>query len=119
MNKIIIGDIFEINTPKRKGYLHYVYKDKKIGHLIRVLPGLYSKRPSDLIELAASKERYMIFFPLLAAVNRRIVEYAGHFDPKYFIRPEYKMDNLDNMKTLAFDLGRSETNVWTPAAIAL
>ncbi|BDA78463.1 hypothetical protein LPTSP3_g13930 [Leptospira kobayashii] len=48
MAKIKIGDIFEINTSKGNAYLHYIYQDKSVGDLIRVLPGLYSDRPSNL-----------------------------------------------------------------------
>jgi hypothetical protein len=89
MDNIKIGDIFEINTSKGKAYLHYVYKDPTIGELVRVLPGLYAKKPDDMDKLAVSEERYLIFFPLLAAFNREIVDYAGHYDLKDFTKPEY------------------------------
>jgi len=92
MSKIRIGDIFEINTPKGKGYLHYVYKDKLMGDLIRVLPGLYSERPDNLSELAKSKERYMIFFPLSAAYKKKSIEYAGRLDLIDFVKPGYMRD---------------------------
>jgi hypothetical protein len=48
MAKIKLGDLFEINTPNGKAYLQYVYKDSTLGELVRVLPGLYKERPSEL-----------------------------------------------------------------------
>ena len=45
MPKIKIGDIFEINTPNGKAYLHYIHEDPKIKRqLIRVFQGLYHAR---------------------------------------------------------------------------
>jgi hypothetical protein len=89
MTKIKIGDIFEINTPKSKAYLHYIYKDKAMGDLIRVLPGLYSERPVSFDKLAASKEKFMIFFPLSAANKQKIVERVGYYPSDNFGRPKY------------------------------
>jgi hypothetical protein len=92
MAKIQIGDIFEIGTSKGKAYLHYIYRDESIGELVRVLQGLYTKRLDDLERLAASKERYMIFFPLTVAFKKKIVNYAGHYDLKGFTKPEFMRD---------------------------
>jgi hypothetical protein len=89
MGKIKVGDIFEINTPKGKAYLHYIYKDKTLGDLIRVLPGLYSERPAGFDNLAASREEYMIFFPLSVANKRKIVEHAGYYPADGFSKPKY------------------------------
>lgn len=89
MAKIKLGDIFEINTPKGKAYLHYIYKDKTIGEIIRVLPGLYSDRLDNFDELASLKERYMIFFPLFFASNRKIVEQVGYYPVDRYEKPQY------------------------------
>jgi hypothetical protein len=89
MTNIKLGDIFEINTPKGKSYFHYIYHDKSLGDLIRVLPGLYSERPANFDKLAGSKEKYMIFFPLSAANRRRIVENMGHYPVDNFEQPQY------------------------------
>ena len=88
MARIKIGDIFEIETPKGKAYLHYIYKDKEAGDLIRVLSGLYSERPANLEELAGSKERFMVFFPLSVAKRQNIVKQVGHY-PVKFEKPRY------------------------------
>jgi hypothetical protein len=88
MARIKIGDIFEINTPRGKAYLHYIYKDPVIGELIRVLQGLYSERPSNFDELAGSKERYIISFPLTSATKQKIVEPVGFYSASSFSKPK-------------------------------
>ncbi|TPD65422.1 adenylate/guanylate cyclase domain-containing protein [Flavobacterium microcysteis] len=89
MRRIKLGDIFEINTTKGKVYLHYIYKDKTIGNLIRVLPGLYSDRPANLLKLADSKESFMVFFTLSVAYKQKIVEHVGHYPADSFEKPKY------------------------------
>ena len=74
MAKIHEGDIFEIDTSAGKGYLHFIETDSTIGELVRILPGLYKEPPVDLEKIASSQERYMIFFPLKAAVRQKIVQ---------------------------------------------
>ena len=44
------GDIYELNTPKGRVYLQYVYKDKMLGYLVRVLTGVYKTRPIIFLE---------------------------------------------------------------------
>jgi hypothetical protein len=89
MAKIKIGDIFEIKTPIGSAYLHYIHKDKTIGDLIRVLPGLFTERPDDFDAIASAKERYMIFFPLSAANNRKLLERVGFYPADGFEMPKY------------------------------
>lgn len=89
MGKIKVGDVFEINTPKGKAYLHYIYKDKTTGDLIRVLPGLHSDRPANFDTLVGSKERYMVFFPLTAANKQKIVEQIGYYSADNFVKPRF------------------------------
>jgi len=88
MAKIKIGDIFEINTPRGMAYLHYIHKDGVTGELIRVLQGLYSERPANFDELAASQERYIISFPLSAAAKQKIVESVGYYPASNFSKPK-------------------------------
>ena len=89
MNKIKIGDIFEINTPKGKAYLHYIYVDEDKIELIRVLPGLYSERPNHLDKLASSPERYVIGFPLAPAYRKGIIERVGFYPADSFCKPRF------------------------------
>lgn len=89
MRRIKVGDIFEISTPKGKAYLHYIYKDKMTGDLIRVLPGLYSDRPDSLDKLAGSKESFMVSFPLSAAYKQKIVAHVSYYAADSFEKPKY------------------------------
>lgn len=88
MAKIKIGDVFEINTPKGKAYLHYIHKDSVTGELIRVLQGLYSERPANIDQLAGLAERYIISFPLSVAAKQNIVEFVGHYSASGFSKPK-------------------------------
>ena len=72
MKKIKLGDIFEINTPKGKVHLHYIYKDEVVGDLVRVLSHFYHERPIDIEELDTSIEKFMVFFPLSFAYKKNI-----------------------------------------------
>lgn len=74
---IRIGDIFELSTPKGFAYVQYVYEDVTCGSLIRVLPGLFEARPSSFERLVQMREPFVVYFPLKAAVNRRIVHVVG------------------------------------------
>jgi hypothetical protein len=38
-----IGDVFEVQTSKGNAYLHYTFKDEKLGDLVRVFSGPYKK----------------------------------------------------------------------------
>ena len=75
------------HTPQGKAYLHYVFKDKVMGELVRVLPHFYSQTPDYLGKLAESEERFMVFFPVSVACRRKLIENVGHFDLKNFVKP--------------------------------
>src|SRR5690606_28614971 len=89
MRRIKVGDIFEINTLKGKAYLHYIYKDKITGDLIRILPGLYFDRPDSFDKLAGSNESFMVFFPLSAAYKQKMVEQVSYYAADSFEKPKY------------------------------
>jgi hypothetical protein len=74
-----IGDILEF--PLLNGKLAYIqfvnnYREKPVwGPLIRVLPGIYSKRPDDILALARKKEVFVTFVPITHCMKEfRIVE---------------------------------------------
>ena len=48
--------------------------------MIRILPGFFEERPPDLCELVKEKEKFVTFFPLQAAVNRKIFEVVENCD---------------------------------------
>lgn len=110
MKRIRVGDIFEINTPKGKAYLHYIYKDETVGELIRVLPGLYSERPASFDNLATSKERYMVFFPLSAANKRKLVEQVSQYPADNFGKPKYmRTEHIVRGEFLGWHIINTET----------
>ncbi|ELM3645113.1 hypothetical protein [Flavobacterium psychrophilum] len=112
MKKIILGDIFEISTPKGYAYLHYVCEDVKIGRtLLRVLQGLYLERPNNLEELSSQKERYLLFFPLKEAYKRGIVERVGFLQCDSFVKPQ-KMRSEHNVKGEFLGWHIIDTDTW-------
>lgn len=68
-----IGDVFEIPTPSGFAYAQFTHKHPSYGALIRVMPGIFSQRPSDFSSLVQQAEQFVAFFPLGAACNRQIV----------------------------------------------
>ncbi len=60
--KVRIGDIVEISTPAGLAYVQYTHDGGTNGELVRVLPGLYENRVSDLASLARQKELYFVFY---------------------------------------------------------
>lgn len=114
MKRIQAGDIFEIETPKGKGYFQYVYINPRNGvELIRVLPGLYSEEPQNMVGLVSQKEAFFVQFPVKAAYRRKIVRMIGHHDvptglelpPKqmkttHFIRGQFICWHIVDYKTL-------------------
>lgn len=97
MAKIKVGDVFEISTSKGKAYLHYIHKDDSTGELIRVLQGLYAETPSNLDDLVATEERYIVSFPLSAATKREIVKPVGYYPALKFSKPQM-MRTKHNMR---------------------
>lgn len=69
-----IGDIIEIPTPKGLAYAQYSHEDPLMGSLLRVLPGLNAVRPAGFSDLVRMPERFVVFFPLKAAVARGTVQ---------------------------------------------
>lgn len=82
--RIRIGDIIEIPTSKGLAYAQYAHRRKNWGALIRVLSGFYKERPHSFSELINQPERFVVFFPLQAAVSRRIFEVIAHEEVPVF-----------------------------------
>jgi len=82
MAKLKIGDIVEIPTEKGISYAQYTHTHKMYGALLRVLPGFFTERPDSWSKLVSSVEKFVIFFPLKAAVNQKIFSIvANHSVP--------------------------------------
>ena len=76
-----IGDVIEIPTPTGLTYAHFTHKHDvppKFGALIRILPGVFSERPSEFAHLVKQPPVFVAFFPLGAACNRRIVQVVAN-----------------------------------------
>lgn len=73
-----IGDIFEIETPAGLAYIQYTHSGGDEGELVRVLPRLYSARPTDFAELAKQRELYFIFYTLEYALRDHQTQFVAH-----------------------------------------
>lgn len=86
MAKLTIGDIIEIPTSKGFAYAQYINKREKWGAFIRVIQGTFKSRPSDFENLSKLRNQFVTFFPLNAAIRRKIFFIIGHAD----VLEEYK-----------------------------
>jgi hypothetical protein len=73
-----IGDICEIKTQKGLAYVQYTHDGRDMGQLVRVLPGLFSARPTDFVNLATQRELYFIFYTLNYALRDGQAEVVSH-----------------------------------------
>ncbi|MDR0787638.1 MAG: hypothetical protein LBG44_07205 [Gemmatimonadota bacterium] len=109
-----IGDVFELETNKGLAYIQYTHRNKLMGVLVRVLPGLYSDIPEDLSGIVEDHSLLRIFFPLQAAVNKNIVRLvanipvpAGEIDFPVFRAPVKDLRNQEVVGWWLWD-GESE-----------
>lgn len=72
--------MFEVPTSRGLAYAQLSHRNKLMGALVRILPGLHRERPSDLSELARQPTAYFTFFPLEAAVRGKQVTRLGRVD---------------------------------------
>jgi len=80
MKKSKIGDIIEIPTSKGLAYAQYTHQHPQFGGLIRVFDTLQDQRPTDFVSLVNGTVRFSTFFPLQAAVSKKIFSVVGHHD---------------------------------------
>jgi hypothetical protein len=78
MTKLNIGDVIEIRTTKGFAYAQYTHKHKLFGALIRVYGRIHKEKLADVRELSKERSAFSCFFPLGAAVNRRIVSIVAN-----------------------------------------
>ena len=64
-----IGDVYEIKTSAGLAYVQYTHDGRDMGQLVRVLPGLFSARPSDFAKLTKQRELYFVFYTLNYALR--------------------------------------------------
>lgn len=85
--KLKIGDIAEIKTPVGWAYIQYTHDGKDMGQLVRVLPHLYSARPTNFAEFARQRELYFIFYTLEYAVRAGQTEIVSNQPVPDWARP--------------------------------
>lgn len=80
--RVKLGDVLELPLPDGPlAYLHYVkyHRDPPVfGELIRVLDGIFEKRPENIKEIVEKPERYVTFFPLGTCGARGWVTRVGN-----------------------------------------
>lgn len=76
--RVRLGDVVEIATPKGLAYAWYVNKHEKYGALLRVQAALHTRRPEDLGAGTTGEVAFLCFFPLQAAVSAAIVTVVGN-----------------------------------------
>jgi hypothetical protein len=69
----VLGDVYEIGISRRLAYFQYVRRHERLGALIRVLKPTFDERPAGFAEVVDAEDRFLTFFPLAAAVSKRIV----------------------------------------------
>ena len=120
MQKIQIGDLFEISTPKGYAYFQYVYqKDADSVEMIKVLPGLFAVRPnfSELDILVSGKELFFIFFPVGAALRKKLISKVDHFSTYEFSPPKYMRSGYFIKDKFSWKLVDIETLKRTPIEV--
>jgi hypothetical protein len=78
--KSTIGDVYEIRTPLGFAYFQFTHKKPTYGSPIRVLPNVFEERPTDFDTIVRGDERFVIFFPVGAALSRGIITLVGNFE---------------------------------------
>jgi hypothetical protein len=79
MNRPKIGDIIEIEISKGLVCAQYTHQHSRFGALIRVFDQEFD-RPADLEAVVNKPVRFSTFFPIAAAVKRRLVRLVGSAD---------------------------------------
>ena len=75
-----LGDVVEIQTKRGYGYAQFSsWHETYNVPIIRVLPGLFVRRPTDIASLVAGKELYHAMFLVTLAVHRGYVEDIGNY----------------------------------------
>ena len=100
MKRIRFGDIVEIRTSKGLAYAIHTHRHAKpprYGCVIRLFDGLHRERPTEIASLVNRPIRFITFFPLGAAVNRKLVEVVGNVPVPEHLKafPIFRLGNPD------------------------
>jgi hypothetical protein len=77
--RIKLGDVFEIITPKGSAFFQYTHQNKQMGALIRILEGIWARKPENIGEAVNGRHTFQVFFPLQAAANLGVVTFIGNY----------------------------------------
>lgn len=127
--KAKIGDIAEISTHSGFAYVQYTHSTPHMGQLVRVLPGIYSKRLAEFETLASSRELYFVFYPLDYALRNGESEIVSHQAVPDWAQPyplmRWSAGQDKTGRTIAWKLFRAsdpltvETHRRTPVVLSL
>ena len=73
-----LGDVVEFKTKYGLAYAQYTHKHELYGALLQVFRGFHDSRPDSFADVVGSKPMFICFFPLGAAVSRKIVSIAAN-----------------------------------------
>lgn len=74
------GDLVEVRTPRGLAYIQYTSKHPEYSDTVRVLPGLFEKRPPpEQLAALATQEGYFTFYLVSLAVRYGLVEIIGEY----------------------------------------
>ena len=111
--KPMIGDIVNAKTPAGLAHLQYTHDGRGMGALVRVLPGLYSSRPTDFAQLARQRELYFTSYTLQHAVRNSDAEIIPHQPVPEWAKPypmmRHSADSDAKGKTLVWRIVRADT----------
>lgn len=116
---IKIGDVIEISTKVGFAYAQYSHQHSMYGALIRVFKTKYPKRPDQLNQVLNDELQFSIFFPLKAAVDKKIVQVVANFELECTLQkfPLFRAGVIDpvskKVKTWWLWDGKNETEVGT------
>ncbi len=78
--RVEIGDVAEIKTKKGLAYALYTHYDEQWGAVIRVFENTFLARPGDFQDVVNGPVQFTTFFPLRAAISRKIFEVVAHVE---------------------------------------
>lgn len=90
MRRLPIGEVLEFPVMNRLAYLHLIDYDSSYGiDYLRLLPGLYEHRPTDLEFLVDQRELCFVQFPTAHIVRKKMMFRIGNVSRDSFRAPQY------------------------------
>jgi len=86
MAKPRIGDIVEVSVGVGLAYALYTHEHDQFGSLLRVFGRIFSTRPNSFEQLVDVCPRFETFFPLAAAVRKKIVTLVANVPIPFHLR---------------------------------